>query len=174
VNPSELAFFILLTVLLVGLAGYFAWKQVQTLRALRTQPQPSAEDRGYLRRQAVRRLVCCALMLVLAGLLVGYLMIDPHYRAMIRDLEANPPADGGVPPGDRDFARFFAAYWVAFLFVLFVLIALAMVDFWAIARFGMRHRRQLQADHRALLHEEIARLRRRHNGESFRPDEPSL
>ena len=41
---------------------------------------------------------------------------------------------------------------------------LAALDFWSTARFGLRHRRQLQADHRALLKEEVARLRSRRNG----------
>jgi hypothetical protein len=175
VNSSELVFSLFLIVLLLALAGYFAWRQVQTLRGLRAQPQPSAEDRRYLRRQAVRRLVCCALMLVLAGLLVGSVILEPRYQALTRTLEENQPAKPeDVPQEDREFARFFTAYWIAALFVLFVLIALAAVDFWAIARFGMRHRRQLQADHRALLHEELARLRSRRNGESIRSDEPPL
>ncbi|HVI52708.1 MAG TPA: hypothetical protein VM661_15975, partial [Candidatus Sulfotelmatobacter sp.] len=65
-----------------------------------------------------------------------------------------------------DFARFFATYWIAVLFVLFVLIALAGVDFWAIARYGARHRRQLKADHRAMLLADVARFRRQRNGDS--------
>jgi hypothetical protein len=166
VNPAELTFSLVLIVLLGFLAGYFGWKQVQTLRGLRRHPDEPAADRHYLRRQAIRRLVCCGLMLVLAGLLLGNLFLDRGYREVTRALENRPPEGANeVSQEHKDFARFFTAYWAATLFVLFTLIALAGFDFWAIARFGMRHRRQLQAAHRALLHEEVARIRRQRNGD---------
>jgi hypothetical protein len=161
VNPSELAFLIVMIVLLVGLAGYFGWRQLQTLGSLRTQP---AEEQPYLRRQAIRRLICCVLMLVLAGMLLGSLPLDASLQEMRRELERRPQGDEAVPEEHKDLFRLYVTYWMAALCVLFALLALAAVDFWAIARFGARHRRQLQADHRAGLKEEIARLRRRHNG----------
>ena len=164
-NPAELIFSLVLIVVLLLLAGYFGWRQFQTLRSLRQAPGPSPEDRSYLRRQAVRRLVCCTLMVVLAGLLSGSLAIEPGYQKLRRELE--PPRDAAVVPQEhKDFARFYAAYWIATLLVVFALIGLAGVDFWAIARYGARHRRQLKADHRAELHEEVARIRRQRNGES--------
>jgi hypothetical protein len=105
-------------------------------------------------------------MLVLAGLLVGSLLIEPSYQEMAEKLKKQQPqGPEAVAQEDWDFARFFAAYWTAALLVLFVLLMLAGADFWAIARFGARHRRQLQADHRAGLKEELARLRRRYNGD---------
>src|SRR5437764_9767901 len=159
VDPAELFFLVALAAVLVGLAGYFGWRQVQTLRGLAGQP---AEDRSYLRRQAVRRLVCCTLMVVLAGLLLGNIFLEPHLQEMSRQLAQQ---QGEASQENKEFARFFGVYQGAALIVLFALLLLAAVDFWAIARFGMRHRRQLQADHRASLHEEIARLRRRHNGD---------
>jgi hypothetical protein len=162
VNPAELTFSLVLAVVLLLLAGYFGWKQVQTLRGLRRSSAESAEDRRYLRRQAIRRLVCCGLMLVLAGMLGGNLIIEPTFQEMIRQ---PPPAGQAVSEEQKDFARFFTVYWAAFMFVLFALIALAGFDFWAIARFGLRHRRQLQADHRAILLQEVARFRRQRNGE---------
>jgi hypothetical protein len=166
VTPAELIFFVVLIVLLLLLAGYFGWKQLQTLRGLRRPSSETAEDRRFLHRQAIRRLVCCALMLLLAGLLIGNLFLDSSYREMMderkRDLERGVEAS----QEHKDFARFFTAYWAATLFVLFTLITLAGFDFWAIARFGLRQRRQLQADHRAILHEELARFRRQRNGES--------
>ena len=160
-KPAELIYLLLLIGLLVLLAGYFGGKQFQTLRGLRRQPDLSDEDRRYMRRQGIRRLVCCGLMLLLAGLLVGTLFIEPAYQEMSQRVE-----QGQQDAADKDFFRFFMAYWIAILFVVFSLIALAGFDFWAIARFGMRHRRQLQASHRAILHQEIARLRRQRNGES--------
>jgi hypothetical protein len=163
VNPAEFGFSLVLVVLLLILAGYFGWRQIQTLRGLRRPSDESAEDRKYLRRQAIRRLVCCGLMLLLAGLLVGTLFLEPGYQEMTRDLERDGPE--AASQEHKAFARFFTSYWIAILFVLFALIALAGFDFWAIARYGMRHRRQLKADHRALLHEEIARYRRQRNGE---------
>jgi hypothetical protein len=168
VTPAELAFHLVLIVLLLFLAGYFGWKQFQTLRGLRRSTE-TAEDRRFLRRQAIRRLVCCGLMLLLAGLIMGNLFLDTSYREMLQERERGRERGvEAVAEEHRDFARFFTAYWAATLFVLFTLITLAGFDFWAIARFGMRQRRQLQADHRAILHEEIARFRRQRNGEGER------
>ena len=147
-NPAELVFTLALAAVLLGLAGYFGWRQVQTLRGLAGM---GVEEQHYLRAQAYRRLFCSALMVVLAGMLVGWIFLGAD--------AADPAA-----PLTADLARLFSVYWIAALLVLLVLVALAAVDFWAIARFGMSQHRRLQADQRALLEEHAARRRRERNG----------
>jgi hypothetical protein len=163
VNPSELAFTALLAVVLLGTAAYFGWRQLQTLRRLRTETGTPAEDRNYFRRQAIRRLVCCALMVLLAGLMIGWFFLHPHYQEVLRQLEARG-AEAQPTDEQRGFLRFFACYCITLLLAVMVLIFLAAVDFSAIARYGMRHRRRLQADHRAELESQLARLRSQRNG----------
>jgi hypothetical protein len=165
VNPGEFSFTLSLIVVLLALAGYFGWRQIQALRALRTQPELAREDRRFARRQALRRLVCCVLMVIVAGMLVGWFALHPQYREVSRQLEERGP-NAERTPEQKAFLQFFAAYWIVALFLLFLIIFLAAVDFWAIARFGLRHHRQLQADHRAEIEEEVARLRARRNGRS--------
>ena len=50
------------------------------------------------------------------------------------------------------------------LLLVFAMILLAAFDFWAIARFGIRHHRQIQEDRRAMLESHAARLRSQRNG----------
>ena len=80
-DPVELVFMSLLTVALLAVAGYFGWRQVQTLRGLNRM---GPDERRFLLPQARRRLLCCGLMLVLVPLLVGGLFLDGRFRELHR------------------------------------------------------------------------------------------
>jgi hypothetical protein len=164
VDPRELAFGAVLIPLLLGLAGYFGWRQWRTLRALGAQSELPADERAYLRAQARRRLVCCALMVVLAGLLAcTYFFEGPHQE--VTQAAGERTAQGLEPTDEqKDFLRQYTLYVVLILLVLFVLLLLVAVDVWAIARFGARQHRKLRADYRAAIESELARLRRHRNG----------
>jgi len=136
----ELTSGILLALLLLGLAGLFAWR---SLAALRPPGTLDAEDRRFHRNQAWRRLACSVLMVVCAGLIVGWFFLED---------QLSQSADLSV------------LYWVAVLLLVLAIIFLATCDFWAIARFGLRHHRQIQADRRAMLESHAARLRSQRNG----------
>ncbi len=155
-DPAELAFMMVLIVLLLAVAGYFGWRQVQTLRGGGGAP---GDERRYAVRQAWRRLFCCGLMVLVAVMLGGWFFLDPDFRALHARAQADP-----LTAADKDFTRFMAVYWGVVLLAVFALLALAAADSLAIARFGMRQRRQLQADHRAQLEEQLARLRQQRNG----------
>jgi hypothetical protein len=160
VNPGELVFMSLLTVVLLAAAGYFGWRQVQTLRR---RDQDTPEERRFTVPQAWRRLFCCGLMGVLAVLLVGGLFLDARYRELSQQ---HRQVEGEHAPTQEyeEFAKLMAWHTVAVLVGVFALLLLAAVDMWAIARFGVGQRRRLHAEHRAVLEEEIARLRRQRNG----------
>ena len=64
---SQIVFGIVLVVVLLGMAGFFGWRQLLTLRIVRTSAALADEDRRYMRRQAWRRLTCSVVMVVLAG-----------------------------------------------------------------------------------------------------------
>jgi hypothetical protein len=156
VDPAELAFMVVLIVVLLATAGYFGWHQVRTLRGANPA---GVDERRYAVRQAWRRLFCCGLMVLVAVLLIGWFFLDPGFRELHARAQSDP-----LTEGDKDFTRFMAVYWGLVLVAVFALLALAAADSWAIARFGLRQRRRLQEDHRAQLEEQLARLRQQRNG----------
>ncbi len=152
-----------IVVVLLGLAGFFGLRQLRALRTTPAGPAVTDEDRTYLRRQAWRRLTCSALMAVLAGLLIGWywLGLDQSILDLVRQAVPNRHLD----PGQRRTLNWGLAYISAIVLILMALLVLALLDLLAIRRFGIRHYRQMQADHRAVIAHEVARLRGQRNGQ---------
>jgi len=167
VEPQHV-FVSLIIVVLLGLAGYYAWQQVQTLRLLRLQENLPPEDRSYMRNQAWRRLACCALMVLLAILLIGTFVLGLEAQAERLGAQvAEDRAHGQEMKLNAEQKRFVNLYtycWITILLVLLSLLGLAASDLWAIHRFGLRHHRQIQADRRAMLERQVARMRTERNG----------
>jgi heme A synthase len=168
VSAIELTLTLTLAAILVALAVYFGRRQFQTLRALRSPALGDPEDRRYLRKRAYRRLFCSALMLLFAALLVGWIFLDNEAHEIGLQLEQ---AKAQQPEAQRtqeqeQFMRLFSTYWIVALLVLLVLMALASMDFWATARYGLSQHRRLQAHQRAVIERDIAQHRRQRNGSS--------
>jgi hypothetical protein len=168
VNSAELGLTLTLAAVLVGLAVYFGRRQFQTLRLLAAPDAITVDDRRYLRTQAYRRLFCSALMLVFAAFLVGGLFLWIEYRDIDKQIQLMKAEDpsASLTQDQNDFVRLFTTYWIAALLVLMVLVALAGLDFWATARYGLNQVRRLQADQRALLQQHATQRRRDRNGNS--------
>jgi hypothetical protein len=167
VSAPEIIFTAVLIVVLVGLAGYYAWRQVQALRGLRRQENMPPDDRRYVRNQAWRRLACSGLMVVFAGLLAGWFFLGPVVENNIArgDAARAEQSEGPVfGAAEKPFVRFVIAYWIIALLVLLGMVILALCDILAIRRFGARHFRKLQADRRAMIERQAARLRHEGNG----------
>jgi hypothetical protein len=164
VNGAEVGFTVVLVAVLLGLAVYFGRHQFRTLRALKTPEIASADERRYLRSQALRRLFCSGLMVLFAALLAGGLFLWNEYHALEEQAQQTEE--------QKDFFRFLITYYAGALLILMLLLALAAIDFWATARFGLRQHRQLQADHRALLQQDVARRRRDRNGSAGTGNSP--
>lgn len=152
----ELGIGIPLAAIIVFVALFFGWRQRYTLSQLRLEPQQySAEDRTYYIKQMRRRLICSVLLLVFAGMLVGWFFLD-------RDVAALNPAEGQpLTEEDKASVRFLTWYVIIALAVLMAILYLASVDFLATARFGLRRMRELEHDRRAALEMEVTKLRRR-------------
>lgn len=165
-NPSELAFGVAVVLLLFGLAGFFTWRQVQTLRKVRTDASLGPDDRGYLQAQARRRLFCSGLMVVLACLLIGSYFFEAEYQVRTQRANDRPTAAGqpALAPGDSWFLNRFTLYWIFALLVLFLFGAVAVLDVRATLRYGLAKHRQLERDHLDALQDELQRLRRERNG----------
>jgi hypothetical protein len=159
VNATEVILGSLLAALLLLLAGYYAWRQKRILASLRSDdPTWNAEDRLYLRKQAVRRLWCSALMAVFAFMLIGSFFLE----------QAQPPRDPNqqeVTPEQKEYAWQVTIYWIVALFLLFAIVTLATLDIVAISRFAHRKVRQLDADRQAIIESHAARYRRDRNGD---------
>ncbi len=161
---------ILHTALLIGvllaLAGYYAWRQVQTLRRLRRDENLSPEDRQYVRGQALRRLACSGLMIVFAGLLAG--SFDIEFRAQdlvnLGDAAKARGEQTNLDPEQQRFFNFYTLYWISALLVLLAMVGTALYDLLAIRRFGRRQFHKLQADRRAMIERQAARVREERNG----------
>jgi hypothetical protein len=134
------------------MGGYYSWRQLQLLGKLRSSTEPS-QDRRFQHTQAVRRLVCSALIVVFAILLCGsYFLQDirPHEQATEEDKQA---------------LYLFSAYWI-FTFILFLtILCLAAVDILATRRFTLRQLRQLHEEHEGIIAQQAARVRGQRNGQ---------
>jgi uncharacterized membrane protein YjgN (DUF898 family) len=166
VEPSQIIFGGLLVVGLLGMAGYFIWRQWQTLRWLKSTTEIASEDRRFTHRQAWRRLICSVLLVVLAGMLAASFFLEEPANVLAARGEANREQGKMRPldPAEQQFFRVYQVYWVVFLTILLVVISLAAADFFAIRRYGRQQYRQIQEDRRAMIEGELARLRSQRNG----------
>ena len=165
-ETSQVVFGVTLVVVLVAMAGYFAWRQGRTLQSLRDTPDMPAEERRYLRNQAWRRLVCSGLMVVLAILLAAHFSLEGPVNELVAKGEANRAAGEKRPldANEKQFVDFYRNFWALVLLVLLAIICLAAVDYFAIRRFGKHQYRKIQADRRAMIEGELTRLRSQRNG----------
>jgi LPS O-antigen subunit length determinant protein (WzzB/FepE family) len=67
-------------------------------------------------------------------------------------------------PSSSGFFHLWSSFWILTLLVLLGVIVLAGLDLIAIRRYGQRHLRQIQADRRAMIEQQIARVRSQRNG----------
>lgn len=152
----------LLVVACIAAAAFFARQQFQTLKRLSTQTDLSPEDRRYFRRQAVRRLIGCGL-LVAIGALIGGSYVSGQEEWVDRLGQPKAAADAPAPPPDPDLQhrkRVYLWYWAAVLVLLLALVVVAAIDYFAIRGYGARHMRRIYDDRKAMLEQELAELRR--------------
>jgi len=166
VTLSQSIFAGILIVLLLGLAGYFSWRQWQTLRGLRSADDLPAEDRRYVRNQAWRRLAGSVLMAVFAGFLIGSFFLENAINEVTDEIKQaeGTEEEKAVADRHRPFLELYRYYWISALLVVFGMICLAAFDLLAIRRYGLRHYRQIMADRRAMIERELARYRQERNG----------
>jgi hypothetical protein len=145
---------------------FYSLRGWQILRSLRLSSERSSEDRRFTRSQAWRRLIGSLLMLVLAVQMVGFFVLEQP----VRDLEVQGELARGrgerpqLDPEQRRFFDFYTYYSIVFLLNLLVIIGIAAMEYFAIRRFGKQQYRQIQADRRAMIENELIRLRSQRNG----------
>ena len=147
--------------LLVG--GYYLYTSLRTLRRTTPQFEMLPDERRFLRRQARRRMANSALMLLLAGLLIGAYAAGLPARAdqigRQRELAA---VDGVKPPlndEQRQFVRFFGGFVIAMLILLGVIVLVAGLDMWATRQYALFKLREIQSGRRAMIEHQLAKWR---------------
>jgi heme A synthase len=167
-SNSQILLTVLLSTVLIVLAVVYGWRQLRLLRELSWTDHASEEDRRYHERQGWRRLFNSGLLVILAALLAGSLFIENRAQQLADERAAARARDPEAPlEGEqRQFVNFYAGYWIAILLVLLLVIGVALVDLMAIRSYGRRHYREIQADRRAMIEQEVANLRQQRNGQS--------
>jgi hypothetical protein len=171
VNSLSPFFAWLLVVLTLGIAAFFSWQQFRSLAWLKTDAELSDEDRRYFRKQAIRRLIGCGLLVAIGLMISGYYIsgLDEWATKMGERVAAK---DGPPPAADPDAQRtknLFAGYLIVVLLLLLALVIVAALDYWAIRGYGARHLKQIQSDRKAMLEHELAELRK---ARGYRNGEP--
>jgi hypothetical protein len=162
---AEAVFAVVIVILLVGMAGYFAWRQWQTLRRLSQRTELPAEERQFQRAQAWRRLLGSLVMIVLAGLLVGSYWVGQERQATLLG-QPDAARGTGVPldPARQQFLTQYSMFWILFGVLLLVMVFLAFLDMWAIRRFARKQFHRIHTERRAMIERQVAQLRRERNG----------
>jgi hypothetical protein len=151
-----------LVLALLALSFYYGPQQLLALRRLRTDRDLPEEERRFEKRRAWWRMINSVLTLALAILIAGALLF--------LETPAQRLADQGIgeaktiTPGERDFLRVYGWYWVTTLLVLLAVVLLAAWDLFATRRWGLREKRKLNAERRAMLERQVNRLRQERNG----------
>jgi hypothetical protein len=156
VDYTEIVFGALLVLLLLGLAGFYSWRQIRMLRRLRSDRSFSNDERRYLRRQAWRRVACSVLMVLFAGLLVGSYFVEGGLGSLHEAAGQSPKPD----QEQRAFIYFFLSYWILGILLFFGIVTLAAIDWFATRRFTLRQLKQMHESHQAMLDQQAERLRR--------------
>jgi uncharacterized membrane protein YedE/YeeE len=152
VDPLGTTLGILIAVVLVLVAGYFIHRQRLTLQSLRADTNMPTEQRRYLYKQSWRRMFGAVLLILLGAMMLGSVFLDYEPQ----------PGEGGVDKeAAKQAVRFLSFYLMTMLLVLMVILSLAVLDFWAIARFSVYQQKQLIQEHHAMLEADLLEYKHR-------------
>lgn len=163
----QIIFGVVLILVLIFTAILYTVRQIQALRRLRAAEEMPLEERDYSRSRARRRLVMSLLLFLLGILLTGALIYLEGPAHELAEERAAQRQQGELPPlnqEQRELARLYLVFWIVFLLILMAVVFLAALDYWATRRYALHQHRKINADRRAMIEREIARVRRERNG----------
>jgi len=152
---------VLIVSVLIIISLVYLWRQVQTLRWLRTQSQLPPEDRRYYLYRSIRRIGGCLLLLALAAMLIGLHSLNILDRLDQLVAQGEQAREAGIQLNEeqKEFVRFCYNYVATMALIIFVLLGVALVDTMATRRYGMRQRKKLREDRQAMLARQLPLLR---------------
>jgi len=164
---------LLLSAVLVLIAVLSIRSQFRQLREVRHGPAMASDDRSYLRHRSIRRIINGGLMLALGGMLAGSYLSGNEDRADGIAAEAEQAKRDGVARDrteeEKAFLRFYGGYWIGVLVLLFLVMAVAVADFWATRRYAMAQLNRLREDHQAVLRRDLEMYRQQKRSDRMRP-----
>jgi len=146
-------------VLLGFISGYM---QIHSLRDLNARAHVPSDELNFLRRRHRRRLFAGVLMMLIGGLITYTFLSGTEARASaIADANIAKPAlaEGEakvIPEEDKAFVRYYTAFWIGVISLVFVLLSVAMWDGWASRRYWMTVYRRLRDEHNTQLRRDLA------------------
>ncbi len=154
------ALIVAVPLMLLGfISGYM---QMSGLRDLNARIHVPSDELNFLRRRHRRRLFAGVLMLIIGGLITFTFLSGTESRASaIAEANSAKPAlaEGEarvIPEEDKAFVRYYTAYWIAVISLVFVLLSVAMWDGWASRRYWMTVYRRLRDEHNTQLRRDLA------------------
>ena len=159
-TPATTALLLSGTLLLFG--GVTVWFQLRARRILRARQFVPSDEAAYFGRRTRLRLVNGVLLSVIGLLIGGAYLTGLERRA--DDLgehkpEADPDDAAVKPQMDADqkfFVRSWAAYWIAVLVLVFVVLAIAFRDAWATRAYAMKQFAHIREEHEVKLRRDLA------------------
>jgi hypothetical protein len=181
IPPLAVPFFLAGPLVALGVAsGYF---QVRGLRALAARKHVPTDEYSYLRNRYRRRLLVGGILVLVGGLIAGaYLSgFESRVDRIIEAKRAAEAAGGDIADGDKLVLQLWGGYWIVVITLVFVLLALAVVDAWSTRRYWFKVLREMRDDHNTKLRRDLAVLRQhkdsrgnrfgRRSGEPTNPDD---
>lgn len=163
----QIIFGVALVLVLLSVAILYIVRQIVALRRLSATEEMSLEERAYLHGRARRRLVTSLLLFLLGLMLAGalvYLEAPAQRLAEEQTVKERQGDTTPLAPEKREFAQFYAWFWILFLLILMAVVFLAALDYWATRRYGIHQHRKIIDDRRAMIEREVSRLRQERNG----------
>jgi cytochrome bd-type quinol oxidase subunit 1 len=143
---------------LITLAAYVAYRQSVLLRSM--DGSAPADLRRYLVSQCWRRLFGSIVLIGLAAMLAGSVFLDYNPLGM-----SAPDAEQEEIDAAKPAVRFLLFYLMTMFLLLMLILTLAVFDFWATARHGVRQQKKLFEEHQELLAAELESYRQRRRAE---------
>jgi hypothetical protein len=164
VGTPQVVVTVALIVLLGGVGVFFVYRQLKTMRRLRSEDH--GDEEGYFHSQTKRRLFSAILLVLMALMLIGSLILEGPAHDLENRIDAAGEGADEVrnEDGNRLFAKFYAGYWIVFLLTLMTVLVLAFWDLLAIRGYATRQFAKLRAARREMIEQEVARYRSERNG----------
>ena len=162
-DPTTLALALAVGLIALGLTSGVL--QVRGLRRLAARKHVPSDELTYFRSRYRRRLLTGTILVVIGGLIAGSYLSGMERQADELKPEPQPAdvADAGpaaekpeMTPEQKRFVRFWGAYWIIVVVLVFALLVLAVTDAWATRRYWLARLRQLREDHQTKLRRDLA------------------